>query len=80
MSYMFEVYYKAPVDSGKESRLAEIVSHMGGALTYREAPPATGSESVCLTFEFTEFASAQSAAVSLRNRGEHVEGPVDYGN
>ena len=78
MSYMFEVYYKAPPDVQRESRLAEQLSGLGGHLAYREHPDER-SDSVCLTFEFDQLDVAEFAAQSLRSQGEHVEGPVDYG-
>jgi hypothetical protein len=34
---------------------------------------------VCLTFEFDDRTQAELAANALRQEGEHVEGPVDYG-
>jgi hypothetical protein len=35
---------------------------------------------VCLTYEFSGFQEAQEAASRLRSQGEHVEGPMDYGD
>ena len=34
---------------------------------------------VCLTYEFDDFELAAKAADTLRQLGEQVEGPVDYG-
>ena len=79
MSYMFEIYYKAPPDAQRESRLTEQLSGLGGQLTYRE-PPDHEAHTVCLTFEFDQRDMAEFAAQSLRSQGEHVEGPVDYGD
>jgi hypothetical protein len=79
MSYMFEVYYQQPPDLKKEARLAERVSHLGGRLDYREECQRSGSPSICLTFEFDNLDQARSAAAKLREQGEYVEGPVDYG-
>jgi hypothetical protein len=79
MSYMLEVFYKAPADAAKEATLTECVSKLGGRLDYREPPSAGGPGGVCLTFEFSDLDRAQAAAESLRRQGEHVEGPSDYG-
>src|SRR3954464_859218 len=79
MSYMLEVYYRPPADSSKESTLAERVSSFGGRLDYREAPGIGEPGGVCLTFEFEDWGRAQAAAEALRQQGEHVEGPADYG-
>ncbi len=77
MSYMFEVYYRPPADPSKESTLAERVLSFGGRLDYREAPGVGEPGGVCLTFEFEDWGRAASEA--LRQQGEHVEGPADYG-
>ena len=79
MSYMFEVYYKPPPDPKKEVALTERVSSLGGRLSYRESPDENGMGGVCLTYEFDNLDQAELAAESLRQQGEHVEGPVDYG-
>ena len=78
MTYMFEVYYKAPSDLRKETELTSRVAKLGGRLDLREDPDATGPESVCLTYEFNDLAQAEEAAELLRQEGEHVEGPVEY--
>ena len=80
MSYMFEVYYKPPVDASREAALAERVSRLGGRLDFREAPAEGELGGVCLTFEFNDLDGAWGAAKALRAQGEHVEGPVDYGD
>jgi hypothetical protein len=77
MSYMFEVYYKPPADPKKEAVLTEVVSRLGGWLSYREGPDGRGS--ICLTYEFDGLAEAEAAGDALRKQGEHVEGPVEYG-
>jgi len=77
MSYMFEVYYRPPVDPVREAALAERVSKMGGRLDCREDP--TEHTGACLTFEFDDWDRAEAAANSLREQGEYVEGPGDYG-
>ncbi|HID31559.1 MAG TPA: hypothetical protein EYP19_16370 [Desulfobacterales bacterium] len=79
MSIMFEVYYKAPPDPRKEAELTVQISRLGGHLTFRENPDEYGSASVCLTYEFDDLSLAEIAAKLLRQQGEHVEGPVDYG-
>ncbi|MFO0969740.1 MAG: hypothetical protein U0793_29635 [Gemmataceae bacterium] len=76
MSVMFEVMYEPPTDARREGRLAEQISHFGGRLDYREesATPA----SICLTFEFDDWAAARAAAARLRELGEYIEGPMEY--
>ena len=79
MSYMFEVYYKAPPDPIKEEELKLQISKLGGHLTFQEYPHEYGSSRVCLTCEFDDLSLAETVAESLRQQGEYVEGPVDYG-
>jgi hypothetical protein len=79
MSFMLEVYYKAPADPRKEADLTQRVAGLGGRLDYREAVEGSVNGAVCLTFEFDGRADAEAAARVLREQGEHVEGPVDYG-
>jgi hypothetical protein len=79
MSFMFEVYYQSPVDMRKETALTSRVSTLGGRLSYREAADDRGNGSICLTYEFDDPKQAEIAAQTLREQGEHVEGPVDYG-
>jgi hypothetical protein len=79
MTFMFEVYYRSPADPRKEAALTERVSQLGGHLTYREVPEESG-RAVCLTYEFDGQDQAEVAAKSLRAQGEHVEGPMDYGD
>ena len=79
MSYMFEVYYKSPADPAKDEVITDVVSRLGGALSFREVSCGRGTEGVCLTYVFDELDSARTAADSLRLQGAHVEGPVDYG-
>jgi hypothetical protein len=77
---MFEVYYKSPPDPQREERITAVVASLGGLLSYREVPEEGSADTVCLTYEFNGLDSARTAADSLRLRGEHVEGPVDYGD
>ena len=79
MSVMFEVYYSPPADIGREGMLTARVSSLGGRLSYREVPEDKREGSVCLTYEFDDRDQASRAAALLREQGEHVEGPVDYG-
>lgn len=79
MSFMFEIYYKPPPDLQKEAGLTARVASLGGRLSYREVPEAGAKGGVCLTFEFDAPDQAATAARVLREQGEHVEGPVDYG-
>jgi hypothetical protein len=76
---MFEVYYRTPADPQLEATLTARVTSLGGRLSYREAPEESGKGGVCLTYEFEDRDRAEEAAAVLREQGEHVEGPVDYG-
>lgn len=76
---MFEVYYKPPPDPKREAVLTQRVSNLGGRFSFREDPKEQRIGSVCLTYEFDDLDRAEVAAEALRQQGEHVEGPVDYG-
>lgn len=80
MSFMFEVLYKSPPDARREAVISEQVGQLGGRLTYREGPDPAGFGPICLTYEFKGLQEAQEAASRLRADGEHVEGPMDYGD
>jgi hypothetical protein len=80
MSFMFEVLYHSPSDPHREAAISERVGQLGGRLTYREEPDVVGAGPVCLTYEFNDLQVAQQAAACLRSQGEHVEGPMDYGD
>lgn len=81
MSFKVEVLYRSPPDSGREERIAVTIATQGGKLTFREEPMSgDGPQAICLTCEFPDLASAEAAASALRKCGEHVEGPVDYGD
>ena len=79
MSFMFEVYCKPPADPTREASVTQRVAALGGRLDYREGAEGAGSGGVCLTYEFDDLNTAVKAADALRQIGEHVEGPVDYG-
>ena len=79
MSYMFEVYYRPPADPAKEAAVTERVLALGGRFDYREDTPINGRGGICLTYDFDSLDAAAKAANVLRQSGEHVEGPVDYG-
>jgi hypothetical protein len=79
MSFMFEVYYRPPANPSKEAAVTDRVAAMGGRLDFREVGDERGLGGVCLTYEFEDLESAAKAAEVLRQLGEHVEGPVDYG-
>jgi hypothetical protein len=79
MSFMLEVLYKPPSDARRETVISERAGKFGGRLTCREEPELVGAGPVCLTYEFNDFEVAQEAASLLRSQGEHVEGPMDYG-
>jgi hypothetical protein len=79
MSFMLEVYYRAPADKAREKRISSESARFHGELTFREDPSANDvSQAVCLTYEFLERDMAEKAAVAIRQIGEHVEGPTDY--
>jgi hypothetical protein len=80
MSFMFEVLYKPPTDARRERVLTESVQALGGILSSREEPDSADLGPVALTYEFEELTVAERAAECLRSRGEHVEGPVNYGD
>ena len=79
MSVMFEVYYKPPPDEEREAKITGFVLKKGVRLDYRETPPDTETGSICLTYDFDDHHAAEAAASLLREQGEHVEGPMDYG-
>jgi hypothetical protein len=78
MSVMFEVYYRPPADERREEDLTRAVEALGGRLDFRETADRPGGP-IVLTYEFAERDRAEAAARALRARGEHVEGPQDYG-
>lgn len=80
MSFMLEVYYPAPTDHERESRIRAAAGRYAGELTFREESSGWPSTSICLTYEFSDCESAENAAILLRGNGEHVEGPSDYGD
>jgi hypothetical protein len=79
MSFIIDVYFRSPADPDKEKALTQRVAALGGRLDYRESPQSAANGSICLTFEFGRRDEAEAAARALREQGEHVEGPVDYG-
>lgn len=78
MSHMLEVYYKEPADAAREARVVACAARHGGRLDWREEAARAGGP-VCLTLEFPGLEQARGAAASLRECGEHVEGPAEYG-
>jgi hypothetical protein len=74
---MVEVMYRKPVNSARELAITSCISNFDGQITFREAD--TG-ETVCLTIEFPSYETAEAATSKLRESGEHVEGPMDYGD
>lgn len=80
MSFLFEIYYHPPADPEKETAVTERVVALGGRLDFREETPNSGRGGICLTYEFDSLEAAGKAANLLRQSGEHVEGPVDYGS
>jgi hypothetical protein len=80
MSFMFEVFYGPPANPQREAAVTEQVAAEGGRLDCREMGDQLGRGAICLTFEFEDFDAARKAADRLRQQGEHVEGPFDYGS
>ena len=80
VSVMLEVLYRSPRDSKREANIESMLAAFGGNLTYREEPvKPEDNQTVCLTYEFSQRQSAELAASKLREVGEHVQGPMDYG-
>jgi hypothetical protein len=79
MSVLCQVYYGAPVDSLREEKLSAEVARFGGKLTAKDEPDPPCA-AVILYFEFDDWHSAEDAAKFLYERGEHVEGPMTYGD
>jgi hypothetical protein len=80
MTFMIEVIYRAPRDSGREERVAAAVGPLGGMLTFVEGPSSEKARTICLTYEFSDLQAASNAADRLRALAEHVEGPSEYGD
>ena len=81
MSIMFEVLYGAPSNLEKEAQIASVLAEFGGRMTFKEEPSTDRlSQAVCLTCEFDDYPAAEAAAIRLRELGEHIEGPMDYGD
>lgn len=80
MSFAFEVLYKPPPDSVKETQLTESIRRFGGRLDFREEPPAGGTGAIVLTYDFDDYELALKAAEEIRKQGGHIEGPYDYGS
>jgi hypothetical protein len=74
MSWAFDLYYEPPANRTKEETLTQRVGSLGGRFDYREE-----RAGICLTYEFDDEVRAEQAAELLREQGEHVEGPYDYG-
>lgn len=79
MAVMFEVYYRSPADERREQDLTRAIEALGGRLDFREDPDRPGGP-IVLTYEFDDWGRAEAAAHDLRGRGEHVEGPQQYGD
>ena len=74
-TYMFEVYYKGPIDELREARISSIVARCGGRLDFHEGSDAGP---IILTYEFLSLKALTAAATELRAAGEHVEGGGTY--
>ena len=78
MTFMCEVFHSFPVASEKERAFYGIVQQFGGKLQFREE--SRNLNTVVLTCEFETLPEAESATEMIRALGEHVEGPMDYGD
>jgi len=78
MSVMFEVWYARPRDSQREARVTAQVCALGGRLDYWEESESPSN--ICLTYEFDDWGEAEHAATLLRQHGEYVHGPHEYGD
>lgn len=78
MSYMFEVYYNAPINNELEDRILKEVRDYGGWFDYRDLP-SLALNAIILSYEFDNLEMAERAAIHLQGLGYYVEGPVDYG-
>lgn len=76
MSIMIEVHYQKPESREYEQVISVCASEYDGAITYREN---NNEKSICLTIEFPSWKNALDASSKLREAGEYVEGPMDYG-
>lgn len=77
MTVMIEIYYHKPSDPQREAVIGQCLANLEGKVTYREDD---SSDTICLTAEFNSWGKAQAACTALRAKGEHVEGPSDYGD
>ncbi len=78
-TWMFEVYYRGPLDPLREARISQSVTRHGGKLDFHEGGDSE-SGPVILTFEFLVWDALVEAAKELRAVGEHVEiCPGPYG-
>jgi hypothetical protein len=80
MSFMFEVFYTAPVDTSREQELSSLMAPFGGKLTWRDLPAHPACLAISLYFEFDDRRNAEKAAKLLYEQGVHVEGICDYGD
>ncbi len=77
--WAFDVRYGRPRNPEREQRVAAEAAKHGGALQYVDETQVSGDvNTVCLTFEFADKASAKQAAKIIAASGEHVEGPYSY--
>ena len=79
MTYMIEIYYKAPPDEGREARVGAVLRPFGAVLDDRSAPTDGVVGPIVLTYEFASAELAVAGAKAARALGEHVEGPQRYG-
>lgn len=81
MTSAIDVYRKLPVSTDQEAELVARLAKLGGRLDCREETSIPGvCSTLCLTFEFSDYSQAETAAGTLQSNGEHVEGPYSYGD
>ena len=79
MTWAIDLYYKRRADKSREDLLVDRIAQLRGRLDHREENIVPGAvANVCLTFEFEDQSTANVAARSLSESGEHIEGPYDY--
>ena len=80
MSSAFDLLYKLPRDPARERRLTDDVAAHGGRLNHADETAIEHiSNTICLTYEFDDLSTAERCADALREHGEHIEGPYEYG-
>ncbi len=79
MTYAIEIFLPLATSAERVKEITEFVESSGGRLDFRE-PAGVNGEATCLTFEFDNLPAAEATATSIREHGEHTEGPFAYGD